>query len=639
MSLLSVTDLVKSYAGREIVGGVTFSLEPGERVALIGRNGTGKTTLLRLIAGLDVPDRGRITLAGWARLAYLPQTPEGPSATSVLAHVLTGAADVCALEARLRELEHTMATPEVHDDPRRLGAVMEEYARVREHFEHAGGFTLETRARMVLSGLGFREPDYGRPLGALSGGWRVRAELARVLLTEPDLLLLDEPTNHLDLAATEWLEDYLKSFAGACIVVSHDRALLDAVTSRTLELEQGRLDSYPGSYSTFVKLKAERVRHLLDTRERQQEEIAKLEDYISRYRDGQRAAQAKSRMKMLARIEAGMVVAPRAPRAMRIRATSAPPSGRLVARLRGVSKAFEGRQVLSDVSLEIFRGDRVGLLGPNGAGKSTLLRLIAGLEVPTSGTVTIGPGVRPRYLAQESTRALDVNSTVLDAVLGDRPMPPEQIRAYLGRFLFVGEDVFTRIGSLSGGERQRLLLASLLLDEPNLLLLDEPTNHLDIASREALEAALQEYPGTLIVATHDRYLLERLATRLLIVEERTVTDFGGTYRELRERRGREVVQGTPRSRTPSARSGPSAKRGATGAQPGVPTFDEIAAQIAAAEADLAEAGGWLGDPDLYRDPERARAMRLRYETAERRLSELYDLLERIENTTPPPPAQ
>jgi ATP-binding cassette subfamily F protein 3 len=633
MPLLSVTDISKTHADREIFGGITFSLEPDERVALIGRNGSGKTTLLCLIAGLDTPDRGRITLAGWARLAYLPQTPEGPSETPVLAHVLAGAADVRGLEARIRDLEHMLAAPEVHDNPRRLEAVMEEYAHVREHFEHAGGFTIETRARTVLSGLGFREPDYERPLGVLSGGWRVRAELARALLTEPDLLLLDEPTNHLDLAATEWLEDYLKSFAGACVVVSHDRYLLDAVTSRTLELERGRIEAYPGSYSTFVTLKAERVRLLQETRERQQEEIAKLEDYIRRYKDGQRAAQAKSRMKMLARVEAEMVDAPRAQRAMRVKATSASASGRMVARLKSVKKEFDGYEVLSGVSLEIHRGDRVGLLGPNGAGKSTLLRLVAGLEAPTSGIVTLGAGVRPQYFAQESTLSLDVDSTVLDEVLGDRPMLPEQIRTYLGRFLFTGEDVFKRIGMLSGGERQRLLLATLLLDEPNLLLLDEPTNHLDIASREALEVALQEFPGTMIVATHDRYLLERLVTRILTVDDRDVSDFKGTYHELRERRAHEAARGV---RRPGTRAARSSKKGSAAAQPAKPTFDQIAGQIAAAEADLKDAAGWLGDPDLYRDPERVKAMRLRYEDADRRLAGLYELLNQVEDEAPDP---
>jgi ATP-binding cassette subfamily F protein 3 len=627
MPAVAATDVEKSYADVQILSGATFAVEPNERVALIGRNGTGKTTLLRLIAGLDRPDRGRVALAGWVKLAYLPQTPQGSSDATVMEHVLAGAADVHALGARIRDLEHLMATPGVHDDPGRLEAIMEEYAHAREHFEHVGGFTLETRARMVLSGLGFREADCARPLGVLSGGWRARAELARALLGEPDLLLLDEPTHQLDLPTTEWLEEYLKSFPGAVILVSHDRYLLDAVTSRTLELEGGLVTSFPGPYSAYVRLRAEKARTQQEIRERQHEEIARLEDFIRRYKAGQRAAQAHSREKMLERVRGDLGDAPREQRVMRMRMTSAPPSGRQVVRLRHVTKVFDGREVLSDVDLEIHRGERIGLLGPNGAGKSTLLRLVAGLEPPTSGSVTLGVGVRPQYFAQESTQALDAGSTVLDAVLGDRPATPEQIRAYLSRFLFTGEDVFRRIGMLSGGERQRLQLAVLLLDEPNLLLLDEPTNHLDIASREALEAALREFPGTMIVATHDRYLLERLASRILTVEDQGISDFKGTYHELRERRIRDRARGvSPRAPRPGKRS----KKPAVAA-PARPTFEQVAAQIAATEADLRDAATWLGDPELYRDPARAKAMRERYEAADRRLAELYELLEQVDD--------
>jgi ATP-binding cassette subfamily F protein 3 len=625
MPVLTVTDLAHSHADLEVLRGVSFSLEARERVALVGRNGTGKTTLLRLLAGLDVPDRGRANLAAWAKLAYLPQAPEGEAHAAVLEHVLAGAADLRTLEARLRALEQRMAAPEVHDDPERLAAVMEEYAHVHEHYEHAGGFTLEARAKMVLGGLGFHEADWARPLGALSGGWRMRAELARALLGEPDVLLLDEPTNHLDLATTEWLEEYLKAFPGACLIVSHDRYLLDAVTTRTLELAQGVIESYPGPYSTYVTLKAERARLQQEAWVRQQEEIARLEDYIRRYKAGQRAAQAHSREKMLARLDAQRVDAPRRDRAMRVRLTSAPASGRMVARLRQLTKAFDGRPVLTGVTLDIHRGERIGLLGPNGAGKSTLLRLVAGLEEPTEGTVTLGAGVRPRYVAQEATDVLDPGSTVLDEILADRPMLPEQVRGYLGRFLFTGEDAFKRVAMLSGGERQRLSLAKLLLDEPNLLLLDEPTNHLDIPAREALEAALREFPGTMIVATHDRYLLERLATRILTVDTGGVSDFQGTYHELRAHRARATA-----ARATPPRPSVRAPRRTSAAPPAGPTFDQVAAQIAAAEQERNEAAAWLGDPDLYRDRDRAQAMRRRYEDAERRLAELYALLEEIE---------
>jgi ATP-binding cassette subfamily F protein 3 len=626
--LLTVADVAKYYADWEILRGVSFTVEANERVALIGRNGTGKTTLLRILAGLDAPDRGRVGIAGWARRAYLPQTPEGDSEAGVLDHMLTGAADLRTLETRMAELERLMGMPEVHDDADRMAGIMEEYGHAREHFEHAGGFSIEHRARTVLTGLGFRDADFDRPLGVLSGGWRMRAELARALLREPDLLLLDEPTNHLDLATTEWLEDYLRSFAGACIIVSHDRYLLDAVTTRTLDLEDGRVESYPGAYSKYVTLKAERVALQQQTWERQQEEIAKYEDFIRRYKAGQRAAQAHSREKMVARVQEQMVQAPRREKDLRIGVTSAPASGRIVARLKRVAKRFDDRAVLDDVSLEVYRGDRIGLLGANGAGKSTLLRLLAGTEAPTSGTVTPGVNVRPRYFAQESTDTLDPERTVLEEILGDRPMLPEQVRTYLGRFLFSGDDVFKRVGMLSGGERQRLSLAKLLLDDPNLLLLDEPTNHLDIPAREALEAALRDFPGTMIIATHDRYLLERIATRILTVEARGIADFHGTYHDLRERRARE------RARRPG-RTEPAAKPKKPGpAKPAKPTFEDIAAKIAATETDLKDAAGWLSDPDLYRDPQRAKAMRTRYDEADERLRQLNALLDQVEEATP-----
>ncbi len=644
MALLVASDLHKSYGGDEILRGAGFAIEPGEKVALIGRNGTGKTTLLRLIAGIDEPDRGRVSIAAWARAAYLPQVPGWAPECTVLGRVVSSAADLHAMEDRMREVERLMASPDVSREPGRLEAAMEEYAHLREHFEHAGGYTLETRARMALFGLGFREEEMARPLSAQSGGWRVRAELARALLGEPDLLLLDEPTNHLDASALEWLEDYLRSFPGACVMVSHDRALLDAVTTRTLELEDHAVASYPGSYSKYASLKAERTRLREQAWERREEEIARLEDYVRRYKAGQRADLAKSREKMIARLRShqgkeadqahgGEAGPPARAAKMRVSTRPAPASGKMVARLRKVEKRFDSMEVLKDVSLEIHRGDRIGLLGPNGAGKTTLLQIVAGLEPPTAGTVTLGAGVRPHYFAQEAGDALDPSRTVLDEVLADRPLTPEQVRGYLGRFLFSGDEVFKRTGMLSGGERQRLNLAKMLLDSPNLLLLDEPTNHLDIPSREALEEALFEFDGTMVIATHDRYLLDRLANRILTVEERGITDFRGTYGEQRAARARQAARALQESSSASRRpagAGQAARRGREAAQPVKPTFDEVAERINAVERDLHDAAGWLGDPDLYRDPNRAREMRLRYEEAEKRLAELYQLLEEVE---------
>ncbi len=644
MPIVSASGLRKFYADREVLSGITLGVEPEEKVALIGRNGSGKTTLLRLLAGLDEPDTGSVARARWAKVGYLAQVPSGTADADVFSYVLSGAADVQAMESRLRELEQLMSAPDVHDSPERLAEVMDEYAQVRHHFEHAGGFTLEARARAVLRGLGFAEPETANSLGALSGGWRVRAELARALLGEPDLLLLDEPTNHLDLAATEWLEEYLRAFPGAAVVVSHDRRLLDAVTSRTLELEGGRVASFPGPYSTYAVLKAKQLEQHAEAYRRHQDEVEKLEAYIRRYRAGQRAAQAKSREKRLSRLTSAPVQPKHPQQAMRPVVRPASTSGRMVVRLHDVGKRYGETEVLSGVDLDIYRGERAGLLGANGTGKTTLLKMMAGMEAPSSGRVTLGTGVRARYFAQESSAALHDDRSVLDEILSGRSMIPEQARTYLGRFLFSGEDVFKHVGMLSGGERQRLSLATLLLDHPNLLLLDEPTNHLDIPSREALEAALMEFQGTLVIATHDRYLLERLATRILTVEGRLVADFHGTYREMKAKRVEKTARAGPqparapaaarpdrparpvRTGEPSSRGPQRDRAGSSGARrrkPQGPTFEEIAAQITAAEQDLADAGRQLSDPELYRDGERAKAARARYEETERRLEDLY----------------
>jgi len=630
MAILTASDLSKRYGAESILRGVTFSVEPEEKVALIGRNGSGKTTLLRLLAGLDEPDAGSVSHARWAKIGYLAQIPTGPGDADVFAHALSGAADVRALEARLRELEAQMARPDVHDNPHRLAEVMAEYAQVRHHFEHAGGFTLEARARTVLGGLGFSEEGMTQTLGTLSGGWRVRAELARVLLAEPDLLLLDEPTNHLDLAATEWLEEYLGAFPGAAVIVSHDRRLLDAVTSRTLDLDAGAVTSFPGSYSAYATMKTQQIQQQAEAYRQHQEEVEKLEAYIRRYRAGNRATQAKSREKRLARLTSTPVQPPRAQPVMRPAARTASQSGRMVVRLQEVAKQYDQRAVLSGIDLEIYRGDRVGLLGANGTGKTTLLKIMAGLEIPTSGRAALGTGVRPRYFAQESaeTGGGDRQRTVLEEVLDGRSLTPEQARTYLGRFLFSGDEVFASVGLLSGGERQRLSLAKLLLDQPNLLLLDEPTNHLDIPSREALEAALMEFPGTFVIATHDRYLLERLATRVLTVEDGRVADFRGTYDDFKAKRRRPVGQPSPQRR--GSVPAPREARPARSVKTRVVTFEELAVQITAAEQELADAGRLLADPELYRDGKRAKSTRARYEEIQRRLEDLYRQLAVLE---------
>jgi ATP-binding cassette, subfamily F, member 3 len=647
MPLLLAADLAKSYGSVQVLTNVSLALEPGEKVALIGRNGVGKTTLLRILAGLEVPDLGRRTLSGGATVGYLPQDPAVDESRTLWDEAAAPFAHLAGVERRLADLEAQLAAPEVHGDDIRLSGALDEYGRLRDRFETRGGFTYEAEVRRTLSGLEFRPDQFHQSLASMSGGQRSRAALARLLLSAPDLLLLDEPTNHLDLDGQEWLEAFLKQYAGAMVLVSHDRFLLDAVTARTLELEEGRLEEYPGNYSYYVIERVERRAQQQEAFERQQEEIESLKAYIRRYRAGQKSRQAKSREKRLAKIQP--VAAPRTHRSASIRLEAPRRNPQVVLRLRGVTKKFGDVEVLRGVSFEVRRGEKIGLIGPNGAGKTTLLRIIAKSEEPTSGHVEPAPGMRIGYFAQHSEETLDLNQIVLDEVLGAHPVPPAQVRTLLGRFLFSGDDVYKKVAQLSGGERRRVALAKLVLDRPDVLLLDEPTTHLDLTTLEALESALRGFPGAIMFVSHDRYVLDRLADRLLLLGDGTVRSIAGSYHKYRETLA-GAVPGVPPSEhadahgqgadAPSARarSGPGAGQprkaplavhGSSGSIPPEPkdSEDEIMHKIAILEQEVGDLSRLMGDPELYRDASRARQTLQRYEEVTAALQSLYANLE------------
>ncbi len=664
MPLLLASGLSKSYGSTQVLTGVSLALEPGEKAALVGRNGVGKTTLLRVLAGLETPDRGTRALSGGATVGYLPQDPTVDESRTLWDEASAPFAHLVETERKLADLEARLAAPEIHGDGTRLSGALEEYGRLRDQFETRGGFTYEAQVRRTLSGLEFRGEQFTQPLSSMSGGQRSRAALARMLLSAPDLLLLDEPTNHLDLNGQEWLEAFLKEYSGAVLLVSHDRFLLDAVTTRTLDLEDGTVEEYTGSYSTYAVERLERLAQRQEMFERQQEEMENLKAYIRRYHAGQKSRQAKSREKRLARIEP--LAAPRTHRAASIRLEAPRRNPQVVLRLRAVTKRFGDLEVLRNANFEVRRGEKIGLIGPNGAGKTTLLRLLARIEEPTSGHVEIAPGIRVGYFAQHSEETLDFNQTVLDEVLGARPVTPAQARALLGRFLFSGEDVFKKVDQLSGGERRRVALAKLVLDRPDVLLLDEPTTHLDLTTLEALEAAFRGFPGAMLFVSHDRYFLDRLAGRLLLLGDGAVRAIAGPYHKYREtlgsappgepeseagdRRatGRAGGQGgAPRSegqpgpgpgprtleRHPSdQRSRPARKAGSAGASdrtsPGKEaSADEIMQRITALEQEVKDLSRVMGDPELYRDAARARQTVQRYEAVTAALEALYGTLE------------
>jgi ATP-binding cassette, subfamily F, member 3 len=633
MPLLQAQDLAKSFAGAPVLTGTSFAVEPGEKIALVGRNGAGKTTLLRILAGLEPPDGGTLSLRPGAVVGYLPQTPEIEEGHTLWDETAQAFAGVREVERRVAEMEARLSSPEVHADGARLTEILEEYGRVRDKFERAGGFTYEAEIRRTLGGLGFHEAQFRQTLASMSGGERSRAALARLLLLAPDLLLLDEPTNHLDLEALEWLEEFLRQYRGSMLLVSHDRALLDAVTTRTLELDNGVLDAYPGNYTFYVEERSVRREQQQEAFERQQAEIASLKDYIRRYHAGQKSRQAKSREKRLARIVP--IAAPRTSRTLSFRLEAPRRTPQTVLRVRNVGKRFGSVDALRRITFEVRRGEKVGMIGANGAGKTTLLRIIAGLEPPTSGVVDVGAGVRLGYFAQHAEETLDLTRTVLEEVLGTRALTPEEVRTLLGRFLFPGEAVHMSVGRLSGGERRRVALAKLVLDRPDLLLLDEPTTHLDLPSLEVLEAALRTFPGAMIVVTHDRYLLDHLATRLLVLKDAQLVEFPGPYHAYREmaasptsapdRRvasSQDAPVARPAERTPS-RPHPvertADRRRPTGQ-------DEIISQIGALEREQSELSRLMGDPELYRDADRARRTVQRYEEVSGALESLYAAL-------------
>jgi ATP-binding cassette, subfamily F, member 3 len=539
MSIVRLEKVTKAYAGDFVLENVDFRIEETQKIGLIGRNGTGKTTLFRLITGETDPESGVIERMRKARIACLAQMPDvAPDATiHDLAH--GPFAELIAWEGQLRELEHRMT----HGDE----GALEEYSHLQDAFSIRGGYEFRITIRSVLTGLGFSEADFALPFHALSGGQRTRLMLALVLLQDADLLLLDEPENHLDLEAREWLETFLQEWPRALVVISHDRRMLDAVAQTIVEVERGTLTVYTGNYKQYVQQKALRTEQHQKAFERQQEFVAKEESWINRFRyKNTKARQVQSRIKRLEKME--LIDAPQASRATaKFHLGEVVRSGQVVLSAAHLSMAYGDLRLYTDISFQIERGERVGIIGPNGVGKTTLLRHLAGALPGGTGSVRLGEKVKLGFYDQHHD-TMNPKADILSEVHAVKPAwVPEQIRSFMGRFLFTGEDVFKPIESLSGGERSRVAMAKLILGEANVLLLDEPTNHLDIVSREALEAALEGYPGTMIMVSHDRQLIDNLVTKLIVMEAGTVSVHLGNYSDFRWKTGGRAVAESPKA--------------------------------------------------------------------------------------------
>ncbi|NDJ63129.1 MAG: ABC-F family ATP-binding cassette domain-containing protein, partial [Chloroflexi bacterium] len=620
-SILTAQNLSKEFGPEEIFSGVTVEIPHKARIALVGPNGAGKPPLLNLLIGLDVPNEGAVHRSRNLRIGFLPQRPELHGAHTLWEEQLSAFADLRAQEAKLNALEQDLTDPDKHD------AALAEYGELQERFELAGGYTYEQRIRTVLQGLGFKPEDDHTPLSQLSGGQKTRALLARLLLEAPDLLALDEPTNHLDIQAVEWLEGYLGEFPGAVLVVSHDRYFMDAVAAVIWELDFGTLETYRGNYSHYVEQREERHARLLKEFEAQQEFIAKEEEYIRRNMAGQNTRQAQGRLKRLNRLKRDKLTAkPRRRQSMHLRMGANLRSGDKVLMTQDLSVGYADAPapLFEAPDITLWRGEVAALIGPNGAGKSTFVKTAIGALTPLAGDVKLGASVKVGYFAQ-AHESLNPKNSIIDEITAAHPMQISEARDYLAQFLFQGDDVFRNIETLSGGERGRVALAKLALTGANLLLLDEPTNHLDIASQEILQNVLADFKGTILIVSHDRYLIDALATQIWAVQPGNLTVFEGPYKEYLAARdqARAAQAEAEQAANAPAEAQTNGSNGAQAARKHSLTpyklqkrIAELEAQIETHEAALESITAELGTASASGDAARVRELGEAYTAAE-----------------------
>jgi ATPase subunit of ABC transporter with duplicated ATPase domains len=540
--MIAFSRISKQYGRQVLFVDASFQLNPGEKIGLVGPNGAGKTTLFRMITGEETPDEGDVSVPKRMTIGYFRQDVEEMSGRSVLDEAIAGSGRVGALHHELEELNQAMVDPARAGD---MDKILARFGEVQEEYEHLGGYALESQAREVLHGLGFDDERIDGDVGALSGGWKMRVAMARVLLGRPDVLLLDEPTNHLDIESIIWLEAFLKSLPGALLMTSHDRDFMNRIVNRIAEIDSGEITVYSGNYDFYERERGIREANREAAYARQQAMLAKEQRFIERFAaHAAKAAQVQSRVKALDKIE--KVELPKKRRVVDFEFRQPARSGEQVAVLEDLSKAY-GRRIIHDgVELTIRRGERWSVMGRNGAGKTTLLKMIAGVLPPDRGGVRIGASVKMGYFAQQSTELLDPELTIWEQIEKDFPLESiGALRNLLGAFQFSGEDVEKKIRSLSGGEKTRLVMARMLLDPPNFLVLDEPTNHLDLATKEMLVRSLSQFDGTMIFVSHDRMFLRGLSNRVLELGGESGTDaklhaYPGSYVEYVQRTGHEA---------------------------------------------------------------------------------------------------
>jgi ATP-binding cassette subfamily F protein 3 len=623
--VIRLTGLHKSFGARYLFRDASMYAGARDRVAIVGPNGSGKTTLFEMIVGEQLPDEGRIDVPKDVVIGFLRQETDDLRGRSVLEEVLTAGSEVTDAAHRLAILEMEMA--EASDEDRTV--LVDEYGRLQARFSAIGGYAIESEARKILAGLGFSDDDVERRTETLSGGWLMRIALAKLLLAGPDVLMLDEPTNHLDVESVEWLERFLRSYEGAILLISHDRDFINNFATKVVEIEATKLVTYTGNYEDFVRQRETIALQRAAEAKTQERKVAATQEFIDRFRyKATKAKQVQSRVKALEKMERVTASAP-GPRVMKLKFPAPPRAGRVVLELDDVAFGYDDRLVYEQLNLAIERHHKVALVGPNGAGKTTLLKLVAGVLDPRAGERKVGHNTSIGYFAQHQVEALDPGNRIIQEF--DRAIPAgTQVKArdLLGRFLFSGDDIDKRVSVLSGGERTRLALAKILVSPVNLLCLDEPTNHLDIQSRDALEEALTDYAGALVLITHDRHLIRNIADRIVEVVAGRVTVFDGDYDYYLSKRDHEANALSIAPADPERQPTSAKDRRRAAAQVRAQTAD-LRRKIARIENELEEVGtqltqlsATLADPDVYSSGADVRELVRAYEKAKARTEKL-----------------
>lgn len=629
--MIQLVNLHMEFGGRVLFEDVSWKINPKDRIALIGANGTGKSTLLKIICGEMTPTSGHVVFPRHWRIGYLPQHGLHARGKPLMDEVLTAFAGVVTLHEQIRSVERQLA--ELSHESSQYEKRLDEYGALQHRFEDLGGFAVEAKAARILSGLGFAQEDYQKPCEAFSGGWQMRIALAKLLLQQPDTLLLDEPTNHLDVESIEWLELYLKDYDGSVLMVSHDRYFIDTVCNRITELDRRAFTHYVGSYDAYEEQKAQAEEQLLNSYERQQDELKRIQVFIDRFRyKATKARQVQSRVKMLERMDK-IVLPDEERKAVHFRFPQPVKSGRIVLEIEDVHRSFGDRHVLRGVNLTLERGDRVALVGPNGAGKSTLLKILTGGLSCDRGAVQTGHNVTMEYFAQQQADHLNPDHSVYEEVfLESSGQPPLVLRTILGAFLFSGDDINKKVRVLSGGERARLAFAKMLLNPANFIILDEPTNHIDAQTKDILLGALMDYEGTLLVVSHDRHFVDMLVNKVAELRQGSILWHIGTYQEyLEKRKQREQTVAL----TPVDTSAKSAqkeqwlnqkekqKQHLAKKRKGEKERADLEKQIEASEKRKETLAIMLADPDIYKQSEKAIRIQDEYRDVEKEIESLY----------------